>query len=240
MMDSRYAIYLAPPEDTPLWDFGSRVLGYDAASGLDRPGFAPDGIEPAIWRRITMRPRNYGFHATLKAPFRLAEGRSLTDLEQELVRYAASRDAFDLGPLAVTSLADEAGHGFVALTQTQPSPDLVSLEAEVVAGFDHFRAPMSDTERAKRKPQHLSARQREALDRFGYPHVGPDYRFHMTLSGEVADVHEIADKLADAIANEIGTAHLAVDALVLFGQPSTGEPFRIIRRAALNSRLDLR
>ena len=62
----------------------------------------------------------------------------------------------------------------------------------------------------------------------------------MTLSGEVADVHEIADKLADAIANEIGTAHLAVDALVLFGQPSTGEPFRIIRRAALNSRLDLR
>ena len=239
-MHSRYAIYLAPPQDTPLWDFGSRVLGYDAASGLERPGFAPEGIEPAIWRRITMRPRNYGFHATLKAPFRLAEGRSRSELERDLARYAASRGAFDLGPLAVTSLADDAGHGFVALTQAQPSPDLVSLEAEVVAGFDHFRAPMNETERAKRKPQHLSVRQREALDRFGYPHVGPDYRFHMTLSGEVADVHEIADKLADAMANEIGTAHLAVDALVLFEQPSASEPFRIIQRAALGSQPDQR
>ncbi len=32
----RFAIYLAPPPDTPLWRFGSEVLGYDAATGEDK------------------------------------------------------------------------------------------------------------------------------------------------------------------------------------------------------------
>ena len=54
------------------------------------------------------------------------------------------------------------------------------------------------------------------------------------------EAQDKADKIADAMANEIGTAHLAVDALVLFEQPSTGEPFRIIRRAAMSSPLDQR
>ncbi len=32
-MTARYAIYYAPTADTPIWTFGSAVLGYDAASG---------------------------------------------------------------------------------------------------------------------------------------------------------------------------------------------------------------
>lgn len=240
MPQSRYAIYLAPPACTPLWQFGSTVLGHDAASGLKIHGFSPVGIDAATWRRITMRPRLYGFHATLKAPFRLVEGCHRDELLEALVAHAASRDAFDLGPLAVTSIADNGGHGFVALTQTLPSADLERLEAEVVSTFDRFRAPLTDEERVKRKPSHLTPRQREALERFGYPFIGPDYRFHMTLSGDIADVHEIADKLADAMANEIGTARLIIDALVLYEQSAPVENFRIIHRAALRSPQGLR
>lgn len=240
MSAPRYAIYLAPPACTPLWRFGSKVLGHDAATGADIQGFAPEGIDAATWRRITMRPRVYGFHATLKAPFRLADGHDLGELQAELASFAASRDAFDLGPLAVTSIADPGGHGFVALTQTLPSPALSALEVDVVTGFDRFRAPLTEADRMKRKPSHLTERQRESLERFGYPYIGADYRFHMTLSGDIADVHDIADRLADAIANDIGTASLMVDALVLFEQPSDGGNFRIIQRAALRSRQDLR
>jgi 2'-5' RNA ligase len=235
MSTARYAIYLAPPAGTPLWRFGSEVLGYDAASVTEIHGFAPHGIEPATWRRITMRPRPYGFHGTLKAPFRLAEGCGRTNLIDALEDFAASRDAFDLGPLAVTSIADDSGHGFVALTPSLPSAALVQLEADAVRAFDRFRAPLSEAERMKRKPAHLTERQRAALEQFGYPFVGPDYRFHMTLSGDIADVHEIADKLADAMANAIGTVRLSVDALVLFEQAADADTFRIIRRANLRS-----
>jgi 2'-5' RNA ligase len=231
MSHPRYAIYLAPPVDAPLWAFGSKVLGHDAATGKDLQGFAPRGIDPAAWRRITMRPRQYGFHATLKAPFHLAAGKSLEDLQCKLSAFAAARDAFDLGPLAVTAIADGSGHGFAALTQTLPSAPLAELEMATVCAFDDFRSPMTAADRAARRPERLSPRQRDALDRFGYPFVGPDFRFHMTLTGEVADVHDIADMLADAMANEIGTAFLKVDALVLFEQPESGANFRIIQRA---------
>lgn len=233
MSEARYAIYLAPPPCSALWQFGSRVLGRNAASGLDVEGFAPVGIDPATWRRITMRPRLYGFHATLKAPFHLAEGQTREALEAEIAAFAGSRDTFDLGPLAVTSIADGGGHGFAALTPSSPSPALEQLEADTVRDFDHFRAPLRELDRAKRRPDHLTPRQREALERYGYPFIGPDYRFHMTLSGDIAEVHDIADKLADAMANEVGTVRLAVDALVLFEQPDSTANFRIIQRAGM-------
>ena len=72
-MSARYALYLAPPADSELWRFGSRVIGRDAASGVDISGFALEGWSAPDWRAATQEPRRYGFHATLKAPFRLAE-----------------------------------------------------------------------------------------------------------------------------------------------------------------------
>ena len=71
----RWAVYLAPPPESALWRFGSDVIGRDAASGERNAGFALDGFDAAAWRALTSEPRRYGFHATLKAPFRLAEGR---------------------------------------------------------------------------------------------------------------------------------------------------------------------
>jgi Protein of unknown function (DUF1045) len=230
----RYAIYLAPPPDTPLWTFGSRVLGYDAVTGEDVQGFAPPGFDVAQWRLMTERPRIYGFHATLKAPFRLAADIHPAELEGELSAFCETQAAFDLGPLAVSTLMqDERAQdslGFVALTPIRNCPELVALEARTVSHFDRFRAPLSDQELQKRKPETLTARQRLSLDRFGYPYTGPDYRFHMTLSGITLNAAQIADTLADAMAKDIGTGHLNADALVLFRQDHPQARFRVVRR----------
>ena len=230
---ARYAIYLAPPADAPLWHFGSAVLGYDAASGRDIEGFTLPGFDAATWRRITMRPRTYGFHATLKAPFRLAPGRDAEQLQHALHDFAGGQDAFDLGPLGITSLADAAGYGFAALTQKKRSRALEQLEVAVVSHFDAFRAPMTDEERAKRNPDRLSERQKRSLDQFGYPHTGPDFRFHMTLSGDVADVADIAEQLSQEMAKTTGPQRFMVDALVLFCQPAPAAGFTIVCRAPL-------
>ncbi|MFM9975766.1 MAG: DUF1045 domain-containing protein [Beijerinckiaceae bacterium] len=229
MSTARYAIYLAPSPDTPLWMFGSRVLGYDAVTGKDVAGFAPSGFDPALWRHRTERPRTYGFHATLKAPFRLSEKTSLTVLEDELDAFSRITPPFDLGPLAVRAIMD-GNDGFVALTPLRDTSELVVLERRVVHDFDRFRAPLTDDELRKRDPDKLTLRQRESLLSLGYPYVGPDYRFHMTLSGVVPDAVDVADSLADAMANDIGTAHLKVDALVLFSQGNRAERFRVVRR----------
>ena len=81
---ARYAIYWAP-DPGPLADWAARWLGWDPAGGMDL--VHPD--LPALPRpvaEITATPRKYGFHGTVKPPFRLAEGTDAAELD--LVRAA--------------------------------------------------------------------------------------------------------------------------------------------------------
>ena len=75
----RYALYYAPPPGTALAAFGARWLGRDP-DGAEAPA-SPElaRVTPGEWRRAVALPRRYGFHATLKAPFSLAEGRMTSD-----------------------------------------------------------------------------------------------------------------------------------------------------------------
>ena len=101
MSHTRYALYLAPPQDSDLWSFGCRVIGRDAWTGQAVDGFAPDGLEPEAWRKLTSEPRRYGFHATLKAPFRLRADLDLFDLMDAVAGFARTQRPFDAGRLDV-------------------------------------------------------------------------------------------------------------------------------------------
>ncbi len=76
--------------------------------------------------------------------------------------------------------------GFTAVVPDAPSAELSTLAQACVEGFEVFRAPMTPNDRARRKPENLTPRQVEQLDRFGYPYVRDDFRFHMTLTGRLA------------------------------------------------------
>ncbi|TVQ39233.1 MAG: hypothetical protein EA356_01915, partial [Geminicoccaceae bacterium] len=73
-MAHRQAIYFAPAPTTDLHRFASAWLGRDAYTGevLSQP--LVEGIRAERLHALTASPRRYGFHATLKAPFRLADG----------------------------------------------------------------------------------------------------------------------------------------------------------------------
>jgi 2'-5' RNA ligase len=238
---SRYAIYLAPQPDSALWRFGSTVLGYDAATGLQVPTIGVGGFSAEAWRTATMRPRTYGFHGTLKAPFRLRDGATAAMLIAAMAEVAEGQPAFDAGPLVVTAIghgmkaAANDDSGFVALTLQRPSPELAALENLVVERLDSLRAPLTASDMAARRPERLTERQRANLERWGYPFIGPDFAFHMTLSGALDHTADVADALADLYASQVGSAHLMVDALVLFEQPAPGAPFRIVARTPLRT-----
>ncbi len=234
-MAARYAIYYAPPPDTPIWAFGSAVLGYDAASGADVPGFSLPGWDADAWREMTARPRLYGFHATLKAPFSLVDAGE-ENLQAALAQICSEHRRFRLGAMAVTALVESgAVEGFVALTPSAPPPDLGQLERTIVTRLDFFRRPLTDDERAKRRPERLSQRQRDQLDLYGYPFVLEDFRFHMTFTGATREAPAIADALADEMAARLGTVDLTIDQLCLLRQAGPGRPFRIVGRHALRN-----
>lgn len=237
-VSARYALYLAPPPDSELWRFGSRVLGRDAESGEDIFGFAPEGWAEDAWRIAADEPRRYGFHATLKAPFRLREGLSFETLASGVETLAGDVGAFELGRLEVSWLAASQGRGFVALTPAADAAGrarLTELEARAVRELDRFRAPLSEAERARRAPERLSTRQRDYLDTFGYPFVLEEFRLHFTLSGPVAQPAALAASLAVDFGRAVAATRFQVDSLALFVQPESGAPFRIVRRFPLRS-----
>jgi Protein of unknown function (DUF1045) len=226
----RYAVYLAPPPASDLWRFGCETIGRDAATGEERPGFPVEGFDADGWREVTREPRRYGFHATLKAPFRLSDAAGPDELSAAVAELASGLSPFEVGPLGVSTLATGGGRAFVALTPLAPSAELARLESVAVRFLDRFRAPLTAGERARRNPERLSARQREMLENWGYPYALDEFRLHFTLTGAIADFEPVAAALSRAYAERVASPLLTVDALVLFVQDGLSGHFAILRR----------
>jgi hypothetical protein len=180
--------------------------------------------------RITAEPRRYGFHATLKAPFRLRDGVPEEALLERVNGLARRLQAVALGTL-VPGMLD----GFVALMPASPNPALNALAAACVTELDDLRAPPSQAEIERRRNQHLDARGRELLERYGYPHVMERFSFHMTLSGPVDTAW--ASRIVAQVARPVHQANieqpLVLDRLCVFVEPEPDAAFLRIADAPL-------
>jgi hypothetical protein len=119
--------------------------------------------------------------------------------------------------------------GFLAVVPTEPSAELERLAADCVSAFDSFRAPLAPEDRARRKPEKLTPRQCDYLDRWGYPYVMEEFRFHMTLTGRLGS--ERREPLLAMLRQRfaaIGLTRLAIDGIALFRQDGAASRFRII------------
>ena len=220
----RYAIYFAAGSDAALSRFGAELLGYDAYTGNELP-FPHDALHVAPdWRDISADPRKYGFHATLKAPMALVSGRT----EAELIAACAAF-AGKARPLPVIRPVVDAISGFIAVIPAEPVDALQQLAADCVHDFDSFRAALSADDRARRRPEKLTERQRDYLDRWGYPYVMEEFRFHMTLTGRLDAERRgpILAMLRERFA-ALGIGTLAIDRIALFRQDDAKARFRVI------------
>ncbi|MBI1219555.1 MAG: DUF1045 domain-containing protein [Rhodobacteraceae bacterium] len=223
----RYAIYYAPLPGA-LADFAARWLGWDAATGREVAHPDVPGLPRAV-AGLTETPRKYGFHGTIKPPFRLAGGESAEKLHQAAAGLAAR-----LAPVTLDGLALHRLGGFLALTPTGDASALATLAAEVVTGLDGFRAAPDAAEIARRRPDRLNPRQRALLDRWGYPYVLEEFRFHLTLTGDLppGEVEVVETALAPLVAPLLPQP-FTVDQLCLFGQAANGR-FHILHRYTLS------
>ena len=231
MRFTRYAVYWAPEDDEPLRAFGAAWLGHDPGmtQGTTLAARERLGLPDEFAAKITAEPRRYGLHATLKAPFRLAPHATCEQLEVRMRTLASSVQVFSTPPLRLTNL-----NGFLALCPSGPSRELASLADRSVTELDLLRAPLTEAERARRKPHVLSAEQRALLERWGYPYVLAHYRFHITLTDRLgaADRARVAPLLESATA-PFCKEPFAVRSIALFGDPGGGQPFQLVQRFAL-------
>lgn len=221
----RYAIYFTPAPDSSLTRDASRWLGRNAFSGemLGAPSGLPMPVEQ--WQGLVAEPQRYGFHATLKAPFALRDGKTEEELVEAFDGFAETVEPFDIPEIVVGQLGP-----FFALVPGTTHPPLQAFAASVVEAFEPFRAPLSDADMVRRRPERLTEIQRDNLTAWGYPYVMDEFRFHMTLTGPVeSDLAPAVDAELKRRFSSQDSQPLAIDGLALFIEARRGEPFTVHR-----------
>ena len=230
----RYAIYFTPGQNDPLTRIAASWLGRDPFTGAQPPAPTVTRLSPAEIAYHTASARRYGFHATLKAPFHLAENTTEAELDNAVATFAAGAD-----PILLSRLMPARIDGFLALVPGSPAPDLDRLAGEVVVAFDRFRAPLSDAEVKRRNPEALSPEEFRNLLQWGYPYVFENFRFHMTLTGRVSDADLPRVRAAiDEVFAPVLERPAIVDGLALFVEPEPGADFTVKSWHAFPGRRD--
>jgi hypothetical protein len=217
----RHAVYFAPRPEHPLWAAGCSWLGRDASRADDQRPPARAHVGEA-WR--------YGFHGTLKAPLQLAG--SHDEWLRAVAALAARTRRFSMPALRVDWLGD-----FIALMPVQPlggEHPLEQLADACVLELERFRQKSDPEPVPRRQAFELSERQRDHLQRYGYPFVLEDWRFHMTLSDGLAELDAQEQSALKAQARDHFGAPmfepLVCDSLCVFVEPSPGAPFVLSHR----------
>ncbi|HEV3423401.1 MAG TPA: DUF1045 domain-containing protein [Paraburkholderia sp.] len=223
--EARFAVYYAPSRASGWWQAGSEWLGWDVESGVTCTPPQPGTLARAV-SELTQAPRRYGWHGTLVAPFRLADGVSPRDVLDDARRWAQAQRRFVL-PVEAATLGD-----FVALRPATPDGEagMRALASGALRTLGGLRAQVSAADLARRLAAPLTERQRALLVEWGYPYVFDEFRFHMTLSSSL----DAADERAALVAWWQGRipqlGPLVIDSAALFVEPAPGEPFVLWQR----------
>lgn len=226
----RYAIYYAPDANSELGQFGNSWLGRDPETGITLPRPNDTALSGDQIAKITLAPTKYGFHGTLKAPFALKPGYTVTDLDHALLDLTSRHTPVSCGPLTIKPI----GH-FLALVPSIPSQDLNALAEACVRDLDDLRAALSPADLERRRKSKLTARQDSLLLDWGYPYVMEEFRFHMTLTDKIEqpELDTAHTTLEHLFKHRCSDDTLVVDQVCLFGDPGSGYPFKLLKRYPL-------
>ncbi len=229
-MSARYAVFFCPDDSTELALFGARVL-HRYADGAQVASSADDYPDRQLASELSQTPAHYGFHATLKAPFQLADGFSEVQLLKAVQELAMQQLPISMLTLRPRLLSDFVALGFDAQPQA-----IAALAECCVIELEPFRAPLTSTDIAKRKPEQLTPSQRAYLSAYGYPYVLAEFRFHMTLTGAVehASHQSYIDWLSSQYEKLVPNPPM-LDRLAVFWQPDRQTPFKRIAQFAFGS-----
>lgn len=226
-MSERYAIYFTLAQNDPLYQLVVQWFGYDFYQG-DKPAIKLDHhalLKPLLpYSDYNAKAALYGFHATLKPPFRLKPGVSHKQLVKILKQFSKLHRPFSCSPLHVEQLGD-----FLALVPKQPCPRLNNLAKDCVQTFDVFRDELAIEEIQKRNPMSLSEEQRLMLKLWGYPYVLDEFRFHMTLTDKLTQQQiDKCKPLLESYLQPYTSRVLNVDQLSLCYQATEHSPFVVL------------
>ena len=216
----RYAIYYMPRGQ--LGEFGATWLGWDPHLGQKRQfHYSISNIE--LHKKRVKTPQKYGFHATLKAPFRLKDTGTFDELLLKFENFCAQEPASTSKSLKIQTLGN-----FLALVPENVPMSHSRLARNCTKHFDGFRAPLNAQELAKRRKKSLSPNQEQMLKMWGYPYVLDEFRFHMTLTSDLPSKDQNAlQKYLETRLFDLLKGAFSIDEIALAGEDQSGK-FHVI------------
>lgn len=228
----RYAVYFCPAPDTDWGRVGAQWLGRCAVTGKRSPQLQISGIDEKLFHSLISEPKRYGWHATIKAPFKLAPEYEVGDLLLKLHQLAKSFKPFDLPKLELSMEG-----GFLSLRPQIVSDQVNAFAAICVRNLQSFALPLTEEELTRRRKAKLTQEQDKLLVQWGYPWVLDAFNFHFSLTDSV---HSIDTKTLKKI-NQAAKKHFEnlsicrFDRVALVIEPEAGKDFEVIKIIELHS-----
>ena len=232
----RVAIYFLPKKNSSLENFGKNLLGRDINKkkkiSLTRRQkyFINRGFTYFDeLKDYCEQPAKYGFHATLKAPFRLKRNVKTKNFYDVISHIAAQHSRFKIKGLKIVY-----SKKFTFITSRKPNKLLINLENDLVKHLDTFRAELNKTEIKKRIPDSLTFKQNKYLKEWGYPFVFDQFKFHMTLMNQNNNKLSNKQKLElEKLIYKISNNVIEFNEISLLGE-NKNDHFEEIKRFKLN------
>lgn len=234
-MSERYAIYFTLAQNDPLYQLAAQWFGYDFYQG-SKPSIRMDHhalLKPLFpYSDFNAKASLYGFHATLKPPFRLKPRVSHKQLVKILKHFSRLHSPFNCAKLKLQQIDN-----FLALVPEQNCKKLNQLAKDCVQTFDVFRDELAAEEVQKRNPASLTEDQRLMLKLWGYPYVLDEFRFHMTLTDALTQSQiDRCKPLLESYFHPYTSRPLRIDQINLCYQATEHSPFVVLETYLLKQR----
>ncbi|MBC7488992.1 MAG: DUF1045 domain-containing protein [Glaciimonas sp.] len=212
----RYAFYFAPTITNVIWwTADSHWLGRDAATDAAIQQVSIVDLSPTALQQLTTDARQYRFHATLKALFRLAEDFSENDLVTMIQAFSSLQNSLEIKKVGIHPLEN-----FLALQTTDHTSksQISALAMRCVRYFDLLRAALSAAELSKRRKVNLTRRQEKLLVASGLS----VHRRGILLSYDLIDAVIAMRAAAESCFACALTMLLTIDGLTIFKESAPG------------------
>ena len=222
-----FAVYLIPVDGTPLYEFGSDVLGYDVRGNSPTLSHWASSVGPAS---------EFGFHLTLADALYLGSRRELDLLIKEIEYISLGFKPF---PVFYSWKESFPNANSVALACTDESGMLESLHLEMLARCyrqaigSNYSLGIAPTDRGP-----IEGRNKLMVQRYHAPYIMQQFKPHFTLltnlPQETSEREAVTTSLYQAYQERIKVEKVDIGSICVMTRTRSNRPWQIAEEISLS------
>jgi hypothetical protein len=217
------SVYFVPAANTPLYAFGSSIMGWDVRqqSPTDTPWQEDAGTAPL-----------FGFHLTIADALFFASEHQAKRVQKEVEMIAANFSRFPLTNLRVASFPEDGQS--ISILCDDPTRTLEALHFELVASA-HRHAVGSNYTFGSAARRDAEAASKIMIERYHAPFILGHFRPHFSLLTKVRSPDRMKRTMTEIQAQfqERVPKQIEMSAITFLQQPSAASPWQIEREIPL-------